>query len=238
MRSLAVISLAVISLTACGTTSEPPAATRPAPPPAAAPAADGEIVVELFTSQGCSSCPPADALLAELARTRPDVIALAFHVDYWNHLGWADPWSSPAWSARQQAYGDRIYTPALIVNGTDDVIGSRRGAVTAALARAARLGPVAATARRDGDALVVDVDAPPPRTLIAVVESGLTTAVPAGENAGATLIGERVVRALVPATARTRVPLDPGWRHEALEAIVLAADADGHLVAATRLAVP
>lgn len=230
--------LAVLTVAACGTTDAPPPAstlTSTAAPSTTTPA--GVVVAELFTSQGCSSCPPADALLGELARTRPEVITLAFHVDYWNHLGWIDPWSSPAWSARQQAYGDRIYTPALVVNGAVDVVGSRRGAVLAALARAPRLGPVDATATLDGDALAVTARVPAgAHALVAVVESGLATAVPAGENAGTTLRGERVVRALVPAAPDVRIRLDPRWQRGALEAVVLAADDDGHLVAASRLA--
>ncbi len=86
------------------------------------------VVVELFTSQGCSSCPPADALLAELA-VRDDVIALALHVDYWDYLGWVDTFGSPAHTMRQRAYAKvarerSLYTPQVIVQGTDRVIGS------------------------------------------------------------------------------------------------------------------
>src|ERR1700736_1842766 len=99
------------------------------------PAAAGErpIVVELFTSQGCSSCPPADALLAELAQ-RPDVIALGFHIDYWDDLGWKDPLSSPAATARQRDYARQfgrrqVYTPQLVVDGAEEAVGSDRAAV-------------------------------------------------------------------------------------------------------------
>src|SRR5205823_7945904 len=86
-------------------------------------------VVELFTSQGCSSCPPADALLSELAR-RGDVIALGFHIAYWDSLGWKDPFSTPQSTERQRAYarlfGGPIYTPQLVVDGTREMVGSRR----------------------------------------------------------------------------------------------------------------
>ena len=92
-------------------------------------AQDRPVVVELFTSQGCSSCPPADELFAALSE-REDVIALAFHVDYWDYIGWKDPFGAPAHAERQRAYaitGGRtsIYTPEMIVNGKTDVVGAK-----------------------------------------------------------------------------------------------------------------
>ena len=86
------------------------------------------VVVELFTSQGCSSCPPADALLDRLS-SRNNVLALSLHVDYWDYIGWKDKFASPAHTARQQAYaraaGRRsVYTPQMIINGLDDVAGT------------------------------------------------------------------------------------------------------------------
>jgi len=93
-------------------------------------------VVELFTSQGCSSCPPADALLGEVAR-RNDVIALGFHIDYWDNLGWKDPFSTPQSTERQRRYarlfGTPVYTPQLVVDGAREMVGSQRDAVFAAL---------------------------------------------------------------------------------------------------------
>jgi len=91
--------------------------------------ADGPVVVELYTSQGCSSCPPADALMHQLAE-RSDVIPLALHVDYWDYIGWADSFADPAYTARQQGYariaGARsIYTPQMIIGGEDHVIGTK-----------------------------------------------------------------------------------------------------------------
>jgi hypothetical protein len=106
----------------------------------AAPAwADSPVVVELFTSQGCSSCPPADAMLHELAE-RDDVIALALHVDYWDYIGWKDEFAKPEYSARQRQYaviGHRrsVYTPQMIINGETDVVGAKAMKLSKALAQ-------------------------------------------------------------------------------------------------------
>lgn len=110
-------------------------------------------VVELFTSQGCSSCPPADALLGELAR-HGDVIALGFHISYWDSLGWKDPFSTPQSTERQRGYARRfetpIYTPQLVVDGVREMVGSRRAEVMAALQEASHeaIAPVAFAADR------------------------------------------------------------------------------------------
>jgi hypothetical protein len=105
--------------------------------PVMAKAGDDLVVVELFTSQGCSSCPPADEVLAELA-TNPGILPLAFHVDYWDYLGWKDELGSAANTDRQRAYaaawGERmIYTPQAVVNGVDQMVGSNTQAVTSAI---------------------------------------------------------------------------------------------------------
>src|SRR3954447_15785630 len=92
----------------------------------------GAVVLELFTSQGCSSCPPADALLAKLG-AGDGVIALAYHVDYWNDLGWSDPYSAEAWTARQREYG-KLYTPELVVGGREAFVGSDARAAAKAIA--------------------------------------------------------------------------------------------------------
>jgi hypothetical protein len=151
-------------------------------------AAQHPVVVELFTSQGCSSCPPADALLGELAR-RPTVISLAWHVDYWDHLSWRDRFASAAATARQRAYarqlGSGVFTPALVVDGTNVAIGSERASVEAAI-EAARALPVALTLTRFDAAVAVEVGAAlgPVRALRIVYDPEHATDVAAGENDG------------------------------------------------------
>ena len=95
-------------------------------------------VLELFTSEGCSSCPPADELLPELAKLDSNIIPLSFHVDYWNRLGWTDPFSSSENSDRQRIYADfwkleSVYTPELVINGEYEVVGSNRSAAENAI---------------------------------------------------------------------------------------------------------
>src|SRR5579864_6346005 len=99
------------------------------------------VVVELFTSQGCSTCPPADAYLGELA-SRPGIIALAFHVDYWNYIGWTDPYASKAATERQRGYAKQlglryVYTPQMVINGTKEGVGSARESISQLIADAA-----------------------------------------------------------------------------------------------------
>ncbi|WP_425102171.1 DUF1223 domain-containing protein [Tropicibacter sp. S64] len=120
------------------------------------------VVVELYTSQGCSSCPPADALLAELAG-REDVIPLALHVDYWDYIGWKDAFAMPGFTKRQKGYaraqGEKmIYTPQVIVNGREDAVGSRPMKVAdLILKESARLTPVRLTLARSGAELVITI---------------------------------------------------------------------------------
>ena len=169
---------------------------------AAAPAAASSqpVVVELFTSQGCSSCPPAEALLGEIAG-RADVIALAFHVDYWNGLGWKDPFSSPAATARQRAYQtafgrQNVYTPQMVIDGRFDVVGSDRGRVLPLLA--GRPAPVTVTLSRDDDHVVADLGAGAGNgTVIAYgVRTSARTQPTRGENGGRQLVETNIVRSV------------------------------------------
>jgi len=177
---------------------------------AAEPATASFVVVELFTSEGCSSCPPADKVLADLAddakKNGRRIFLLAFHVDYWNYLGWRDPFSLPVSSERQQQYGTALrvnqsYTPQMIVNGNTEFVGSDRRrawkAVDAALTFPAQAS-VAVHARTDADGTKIEYQvsgAPKDAVLcVAVVESGLVSQVRRGENAGRTLSHTNVVR--------------------------------------------
>ena len=146
------------------------------------------IVVELFTSQGCSSCPPADAVLAELA-ARPNILALAFHVDYWDRLGWKDPLSAPGSTARQNDYAGQfgkreIYTPQIVVDGDRQVIGSRRDEVLQAIDQSDPT--VAAPVSFAADRRSVTVGAGTGSGAVTFVRflRRRSTAIGAGENAG------------------------------------------------------
>jgi hypothetical protein len=152
------------------------------------------VVLELFTSQGCSSCPPADALLAELA-DRPEVIALALHVDYWDYLGWKDSFGSPKYTARQRAYAKAarsrsIYTPEMVVHGEDRVAGHNAEQIEARIAaHHGSPAPASLSLSRDGDTLEIALaPAGPPIGasdvhVVRFVPSDVV-AIEAGENAG------------------------------------------------------
>ncbi len=122
------------------------------------------VVIELYTSQGCSSCPPADALLHDLSK-RDDVIALALHVDYWDYIGWADSFANPEYTARQHAYARAahaatVYTPQMIVGGVDHVIGSRPMQVMDLIqAHSQQEYPVSVTLTRSGDYIEISATA-------------------------------------------------------------------------------
>src|SRR5689334_18874746 len=163
------------------------------------------VLVELFTSEGCSSCPPADAVLARLHREQPapglQLIVLSEHVDYWNNLGWKDPYSAAQFSERQELYGSRIYTPQAIVDGRTDVLGSEQYAIVRAARAAAQEPHGVARLDRSAKGVRISVTGLPPghgdaRVMLAVVEDGLVSKVERGENAGRTLEHTAVVRAL------------------------------------------
>jgi hypothetical protein len=160
------------------------------------------VLVELFTSQGCSSCPPADALLGELAQRR-DVVALAFHVTYWDRLGWKDSFAAEAWTDRQRGYAalvgtHGVYTPQMVVGGRLDVVGSDRRRVLAAVDLARSRAPAAAITFDDhGRAQLPTVSLGRPARLLRADFTDLAEVdIGRGENAGRTIAYHRVVRAL------------------------------------------
>jgi hypothetical protein len=196
----ALVALALVALALPGL-AEPPQ-----------PVAQGNAVVELFTSQGCSSCPPADKLLAELAE-RPGVVALSYAVDYWNYLGWHDTLSSAANSDRQREYaqarGDgRVYTPQVVVDGIIHVNGSDEKAIGQAIEDASsRLAnvKVPVSMRADGSTLVIDVAAAPEQSSartatiwLAIAKEQQTVSITRGENRGQNLSYHHPVRELSP----------------------------------------
>ncbi len=165
---------------------------------------DRPAVVELFTSQGCSSCPPADVLLGELAR-RGDVVALAYHVDYWDHLGWKDPFASAAATDRQRLYArhlrlSSLYTPQMVVDGAVDVVGLDRHAILAALA-GPRQGPDIRVILENGMvkvAVAAGKAAAASDVVLVAYSEEAETKVKRGENAGRSLKEYGIVRAVYP----------------------------------------
>jgi hypothetical protein len=169
----------------------------------AAAKAEQLVVVELYTSQGCSSCPPADEFVAMLA-SDPRILPLALHVDYWDYIGWADKFADPGFSDRQRAYakaiGSRtIYTPQLIIGGLDRIEGFAPEATAAQLQKhLAVRSTVRLTVSRDGDRLVIRAEADPPLEAPVFVQlvrykPAETVAIERGENAGKTITYHNIV---------------------------------------------
>jgi hypothetical protein len=237
LASLFLLGLAALAIVAAA----------PAPSPASGTAGTGAnpVVVELFTSQGCSSCPPADRLLTQLGQDKElagRVIPLSFHVDYWNSIGWRDPFSSADWSGRQSRYsealklGNRVYTPQAVINGKSECVGSEEGEVRQRIAEALkapadgrvalRLAPEAGSVKASVDASIVGGvgsggNASAARGLdvwVALYETNLTTAVGRGENAHRTLRNDYVVRRLVKAFT---LPATPGAAHSGAVALAI-----------------
>ncbi len=211
----------------------------------AAPGAGGPaVIVELFSSEGCSSCPPADEYLRNLDRTQSvngvTVIALEEHVDYWDYIGWKDPFSQASFSARQQAYAavlpdHRVYTPELVIDGhavieRGDQEQAARDMLASAQERKAKI-----HVDRTGDRVVVDIadvpggaDDDPAEVWLAITERNLSTRVERGENGGRTLAHAPVVRALqklglaASGAFHGAVPLEvsSSWKPEAVRAVV------------------
>jgi len=202
------------------------------------------VIVELFTSEGCSSCPSADKLLAEIERTQPvpnaQVLVLSEHVDYWNRLGWRDPFSTHGFSQRQSAYADSfrhdgVYTPQMVVDGHAEFVGSDSSLAKKAIAQAAAQ-PKAAVSITGGDKLTVNVDHVPGAAdadvLLAITESGLHSDVRSGENSGRLLNHTGVVRRLTVLgqthegsfSAQANPQIAAEWARANLQAVVFVQD--------------
>jgi hypothetical protein len=211
------------------------------------------VLVELFTSEGCSSCPPADALLGRLHAQQPvegvQIVAIKMHVDYWNRLGWSDPFSSGVYTARQHRYAesfgnDSVYTPQMVVDGKTEFVGSserraRNAIVEASLSTKAEAeislageaeGKIILTIRLDPLGSLTPGDTA--EVFLALTEDNLTSSIRSGENAGLTIRHEAVARTLLSVgrirtadsstafSTKATVPVSREWKRENLRAVV------------------
>ena len=207
-------------------------------------AATRPVVVELFTSEGCSSCPPADAYLSSLAG-RGDVLPLAFHVTYWNSLGWRDPYSSETATSRQAMYAARLgggfYTPEMVVDGRRGMVGSERGEVAAAIsaARGEANSAVPIQASRGGHGVTISIGGGgggKGRVMLVGFDPRHETNVGRGENSGRTLVESNIVRSLQTIGAYDGAPITlTASRGAGAEAAVVIQGYDGRVLGAARL---
>jgi len=214
-------------------------------------AAAHPVVLELFTSEGCSSCPPADAFLKKLDDAgrsgESAIIAIEEHVDYWNRLGWTDPFSSHDWTERQEQYArafqhDGVYTPELVINGRSDVVGSSEREVRQRIAdrsnsskaevrlSSLKVSPNSAELSIEFEA--TSSDAHNADLWLAVTERGLSSNVLRGENEGRILAHAAVLRSLTrvhrphpdSSQSSATIPLDPAWKRENLRFVAFLQD--------------
>jgi hypothetical protein len=216
------------------------------------------VVLELFTSEGCSSCPPADRLLQSLDEKQPfsgaDLIVLSEHVDYWNGSGWVDPYSSKLFSARQRSYTeyfglDSVYTPQAVVDGQREIVGSNAVEIRNAVEAAMRNQKVALTlsnAVRDGNRIKFHLtSADLPRSgasvtaYVALAENKVQSNVAGGENGGRSLTHTAVVRTLTPIEVAKRgssisrditVPISSGAASSGFRVVVFLQDNRSHTI--------
>jgi hypothetical protein len=226
------------------------------------------VVVELFTSEGCSSCPPADTLLAKLEQQQrlenAEIIALEEHVDYWDQLGWKDPFSSSQWTERQQDYAagfasPGVYTPQMVVDGRTEFVGSSDHKARAAITDAAQqpkarvtlelAEPAPSLLRLDMSIKLLPETAGSEKAEVwlGVTESGLHSRVLDGENAGQDLHHASVVRRLRKAgmirqnsepsfSGSQQIRLDPGWKRENLHFVVFVQESKSrHILGAAQV---
>lgn len=210
-------------------------------------------VIELFTSQGCSSCPSADKLLAqtinEAEKKGSNIFALSFHVDYWNRLGWKDPFSTRAFSERQSEYASKFrlsgpYTPQMIVNGNYEFTGSDKSSLAISLNKSLKQNTEASFVKLKADwetqkpiKVKYELEGNYEGAVInfALVSSSETTVIKSGENGGRTLTNENVVRQLITkdATSSGEIkfsPLTPGMLKENLKIIAYVQKSDTYVI--------
>lgn len=244
MKIFAFISVAcVLILGACGAQMAESGRVEEPEPALSESAGREPVLVELFTSEGCSSCPPADRQLILLETQQPvakaEVITLAFHVDYWNRLGWKDEYSSAEYSERQNSYVQRMkldssYTPQMVVDGQAEFVGSNSERATQAISEAAARPKSRVDVRLEGATARIRIDdlksQEPSIVYLAIAEDGIVTNVRAGENSGRKLPHISVVRKLEVIgelssadksfTETVPIPSDPSWKKDKLKYIV------------------
>jgi hypothetical protein len=201
------------------------------------------VLVELFTSEGCATCPPAERNLALLEKEQPnpdaEIITLALHVDYWNGFGWTDEFSSPIFSQRQEIYGNKfkivsVYTPQMVVDGSRHFVGSNLGEAQKIISEAAKTPKAAVELSLASDILKVKISDVPKHEMasvyLAIAEDNLQTDVKKGENGGRTLQHASVVRTLKPLgrilsennsfEIETALNIQPNWKKQDLKLVV------------------
>lgn len=231
-----LLSLLLLSLSQC---------SRDASAEVAKPGMVGPVIVALYTSEGCSSCPAADLALTALAETKREdgitVVPISFHVDYWNYIGWADPYSTAANSRRQQqlarALGARVYTPQAFIDGRTELVGSDRSGLDAQIKEAARApkSPVTLSAQVEGRSVLVDVSSPAlgagTEVVVALTQARAEVSVTRGENSGRRLTHTNVVRTFEIATkgtdgkARVKLAIPDGMPREGARVVAFVEDA-------------
>ena len=232
------------------------AKTAAAGPITASSVAKRSVIVELFTSEGCSSCPPADELLGKLRQERnsngAEVIPLGFHVDYWDSPGWRDRFDSSAFSHRQEDYArkfhlDGPYTPQMVVDGESEFVGSLLGRAREAIAQSGAQPPDApvSLSLKESENLLLQVNSSQPAdVMLAITEDNLTTRVGGGENGGRTLHHMAVVRELRRLgqvrggkfSSAVQLALVKEWKHQDLRAVVFVQNPDnGRILGASSL---
>ncbi len=206
----------------------------------------GPVVVELFTSEGCSSCPSADTLLAKIEKKYgTNVIVLSEHVDYWNYIGWRDPFSTAGFTARQQQYAKTIggesgvYTPQIVIDGRTGFVGSNNKTAQSEIRKASQNTKTRVTIEKRGDQLSISTGPLPANAnvLVAITEASLASDVRRGENSGRKLRHTGVVRTLstIGSADRSKTfsgeftpKLDSSWKRSELRAVVLIEDRTSH----------